>query len=515
VAGTNPQSQVSHRIAPRLGSEEEFAAVRGILAECGFTPKPICERLGIAALDTYQPNRFGTANLRTAEQAVDALILLLMDGEYVSAETLERLLPAGAVEKLESLSLIARDPQRPEMWFGGCILFPTRGMWLASDRVAVLGSDSPPASGDLVFPAAIENTVAFMATLPEIPCSALLDLGTGSGVAALDGARYASRAWGTDIAERSVHFAEFNRRLNGIQNATMLQGDLYAPVEGLTFDRIVTHPPYVPARTNAMIFRDGGEDGEQILRGIVEGLPRFLRPGGRFYSFVVAADCEDQWFEERLRLWLGAAEAEFDLVLAAHTLTDPRDLTANSFLGQHTALEDVLYRHEIWRLRKVKFLFNGSVLIRRHNSARPAITARVLTGEGFTPRHVEWLLEWSTEVHDATRLESLMELRPFLSPHAELAVTHRVRDGQLAPEVFSLRSNRPYESDCLLQPWLAEIVAHCDGKTSWREHFERAKSGGAIPGLTPAGEFLEVLEPLVSNGLMWVAERPLPGMVST
>jgi hypothetical protein len=178
-------------------------------------------------------------------------------------------------------------------------------------------------------------------------------------------------------------------------------------------------------------------------------------------------------------------------------------------------LEDVLYRHEIWRLRKVKFLFNGSVLIRRHNSARPAITARVLTGEGFTPRHVEWLLEWSTEVHDATRLESLMELRPFLSPHAELAVTHRVRDGQLAPEVFSLRSNRPYESDCLLQPWLAEIVAHCDGKTSWREHFERAKSGGAIPGLTPAGEFLEVLEPLVSNGLMWVAERPLPGMVST
>ena len=193
---------------------------------------------------------------------------------------------------------MARDLERPEMWFGGCILFATRGMVLASDRVSSLDRAPLPPDADVVYPAAIENTVAFMSTLPETPCDALLDVGTGSGVAALDGARYARHAWGTDIAARSVQFAEFNRRLNGIQNATMLQGDLYAPVEGLTFDRIVTHPPYVPARKNTMIFRDGGEDGEQILRGIVEGLPRFLRPGGRFYTLVVAADCEGQWFEE-------------------------------------------------------------------------------------------------------------------------------------------------------------------------------------------------------------------------
>jgi hypothetical protein len=259
-----------------------------------------------------------------------------------------------------------------------------------------------------------------------------------------------------------------------------------------------------------MIFRDGGEDGEQILRGIVEGLPRFLRPGGRFYSFVVAADCEDQWFEERLRLWLGVAEAEFDLVLAAHTLTDPRDLTANSFLGQNTALEDIRYRHEIWTRRKVSFLFNGSVLIRRHDSARPAITARVLKGEGCTPRHVEWLLEWSAEVRDATRLERLMELRPFLSPHAELAVSHRVRDGQLVPEVFSLRSNRPFEAECMLQPWLAQITSRCDGRTSWSEHLANSKSAGMVSGETTAAEFLAVLEPLVSSGLLWIAEKPFP-----
>lgn len=510
MATTNSEPQPSRRLAPRLGSDAEFAAVRGMLAQCGFTPERICQRLGISGIGEYKPIWRGRTNLLAAEQALDALILLLMDGEFVAGETLERLLPAGAVGQLEALDLVARDPVRSEMWFGGCTLFPTRGMVLASDRILSLAKAPLPLTADVVYPAAIENTVAFMSTLPETPCDALLDLGTGSGIAALDGARLSRHAWGTDIAVRSVQFAEFNRRLNGIDNATMLEGDLYAPVEGLTFDRIVTHPPYVPARKNTMIFRDGGEDGEQILRRIVEGVPRFLRPGGRFYTMVTAADCEGQPFEDRLRLWLGAAEAEFDLVLAAYTLTGPKDLAANSFLGQNTAVKDILYRHEIWARRKVQFLFHGSVLMRRHEAARPAITARVLKGEGFTARHVEWLLEWNTEIRDAASQERLMGLRPFLSPHAELGVLHRVREGQLVPEVFSLRCNRPFEAECILQPWLAQIAAQCDGQTSWSEHLEHAKREGMVSGETTAGEFLGVLEPLVSNGLLWIAEKPFP-----
>jgi hypothetical protein len=80
----------------------------------------------------------------------------------------------------------------------------------------------------------------------------------------------------------------------------------------------------------------------------------------------------------------------------------------------------------------------------------------------------------------------------------------------LVPEVFSLRCNRPFEAECVLEPWLAQIAAQCDGQTSWREHFERAKSGGLLPQTTAAGEFLAVLEPLVSNGLLRIAERPFP-----
>jgi methylase of polypeptide subunit release factors len=37
------------------------------------------------------------------------------------------------------------------------------------------------------------------------------------------------------------------RLLNDVSNVTVLQGDLYDPVQGQRFDRITIHPPYVPA----------------------------------------------------------------------------------------------------------------------------------------------------------------------------------------------------------------------------------------------------------------------------
>jgi SAM-dependent methyltransferase len=508
---TDSQPQTWHRIAPRLGGDAEFAAVRGILAQCGFTQERVFQRLGITGAGEYKPVWLGGSNLPEAKDALGALILLLMDGDFVARETLAQLLPAGAVEELEALGLIGRDPQDPNRWFGGCTLFPTRGLLLASDRASSPDGARHPTSADMVYPPAIDTTAVFMSTLPDTPCDALLDVGTGSGIAALDSARYACHAWGTDIAPRSVQFAEFNRRLNGIQNATMLQGDLYAPVEGLTFDRIVAHPPYVPVRKNELIFRDGGEDGEQVLRRIVEGVPRFLRPGGRFYTMVTAADCEGQAFEDRLRLWLGPLAAEFDLVLVAHTERSPKAVAVDSFLGGNTSAADIRYRHEMWERRKTKSLFHGRVLVRRHEGARPAFTQRVLRGQGFTQAHVEWLLEWGAALSDAGSQERLMELRPRLSPHAELGVVHRVRNGRLAPEAFSLRCRCPFEAERALPPWLAQIIAQCDGRTTWQGQLENARNAGLVSRETTTAEFLSVLEPLVANALLWVAERPLPG----
>ena len=235
----------------------------------------------------------------------------------------------------------------------------------------------------MVYPAVVENTRDFIAGIPDTPCDALLDLGTGTGIAALEGARYARHCWGTDIIARPVRFAEFNRRLNGLDNMTTLQGDLYEPVEGLTFDRIVTHPPYVPARKTGLVFRDGGEDGEQIVRRVVEGLPRFLRPGGRMYSLHMASDRTGEPYEQRIRKWLGRQQAEFDVVVITLQIHEPKD-----FLGRQLNVikrdpGDVGFWMEMWEANKTEFLVYSWVLVRRHDGRRPPVTARAHAGKEY------------------------------------------------------------------------------------------------------------------------------------
>ena len=167
-------------------------------------------------------------------------------------------------------------------------------------------SELPP---DVVYPAILDTTRRFLQDLPDTACDAMLDIGTGTGIAALIGARSARHVWATDITARAVRFAEINRRFAGLDNMTVAEGDMYAPVEGLTFDRITMHPPYVPAKKSKFLYRDAGEDGEQIIRRAVEGLPEMLRPGGRFYSQQVATDREKETLEQRVRKWLGPGQA--------------------------------------------------------------------------------------------------------------------------------------------------------------------------------------------------------------
>ena len=75
------------------------------------------------------------------------------------------------------------------------------------------------------------------------------------------------------------------------------------------------------------------------MRRIIEGLPRFLSPGGRFYCQTLASDREEDLLEERIRKWLGEREAEFDLALITETAREPAD-----FIGR--AMQKGTHRRE-------------------------------------------------------------------------------------------------------------------------------------------------------------------------
>lgn len=73
----------------------------------------------------------------------------------------------------------------------------------------------------------------------------VLDVGCGYGPMGLSAAYLASKGHVTmiDVNERAVQLAKENAKLNGIQNVTILESDLFGSVKGKMFDVILTNPP--------------------------------------------------------------------------------------------------------------------------------------------------------------------------------------------------------------------------------------------------------------------------------
>jgi SAM-dependent methyltransferase len=494
---------------PRIGTAEEFAAARRLFAGCGYNYHRICSRLKVESFDRYLLRFVPDVSSNPIEDALDALIRLFTDCLYVDAPTLRRFLPPGAIETLSALNLLVREVDRPELLYGPSPIYPVGAVLTVCDRgYSPAGVKCTPPV-DTVYPAVLDNTLKFADWLPMQPCEALLDIGTGTGVAALVTAPIARHVWATDIAARSVHFAEFNSRLAGFDNISVVEGDLYAPVEGLTFDRIVTHPPYVPAKRSKFIFREGGEDGEQIIRAIIEGLPRYLRPNGRFFSMVLASDREGEPFEMRIRKWLGERQSEFDVAVVSDSLKTPADYITHAIGQNMTNAEEVQFWRELWVGNKTEYLLHGSILIQRYGGGREPVTARTQAGPGCHGRHLGWLLDFQAESREPAGIEKLLNSAPVISPQCRYRLLQRVDKGRFVPVEFRFEGMSPFMSEAQCPAWMARTICSCDGVTTGREHFDRLRDNHEIPEEATPAAFARMLGALVANCILEVVEWPL------
>ncbi len=122
----------------------------------------------------------------------------------------------------------------------------------------------------------------------------LLDLCTGSGcvAAALASERSDLTIDATDISEDALLVARENLDALGLASrVTLAAGDLFSPVvDGNRYHVITANPPYVrteeiealteEVRNEPVRALDGGEDGLDVVRRIIEQAPRFLEPEG-------------------------------------------------------------------------------------------------------------------------------------------------------------------------------------------------------------------------------------------
>jgi methylase of polypeptide subunit release factors len=481
----------------RFGSEAEFAALRAALEGSGFTESGLCERLGLERVSQYRLD--GARHLeQPPEDSAGLLIWLLLEGGAVPRAAGGKI----PLRELETLGVVTPHPSNQDEAVATVMLYPMHGLYVVSDRPRpVEGKLVEQAPDDFVYPAIVPNTDLFLNLLPSTPCDACLDLCSGTGIAALKAARSGARhAWALDVTERSTQFAEFNRRLNAISNVTAAQGDLYEPADALTFDRIVAHPPYVPVYRPQLIFDSGGQDGEQIVRRIIEGLPRYLRPGGRFYALTLGTD-RDRPFERRLRDWLGQAEAEFDVAFTVRQQLTPREYASEAVIRNRGRVDDIHAWRELFERQGIEGLSYGFLTIQRRDRPREVFTVRRQTGSRTGPAEHAWMMDWETSVALGSAGE-LLRARPRASYATSLQVEQRLTPTGWEAQGYRLEIDYPFRMEVGAQAWTAHLLAMADGSLTGAELLEKLKSAGALHPDAPPSEYAQILAVLVSGGFL-------------
>ena len=147
-------------------------------------------------------------------------------------------------------------------------------------------------TGDVLIPRHDTELLVSEALTRRPDARTVLDIGTGSGCVAVTLRKRLSLAavTATDISEAALAVARRNAAMHDAP-LEFLQGSLFAPVAGRSFDLIVSNPPYIPTADiesldlevrdyDPRAALDGGDDGLDIYRALIPAAVEHLNPAG-------------------------------------------------------------------------------------------------------------------------------------------------------------------------------------------------------------------------------------------
>jgi len=289
-----------------------------------------------------------------------------------------------------------------------------------------------------------------------------------------------------------------------------LQGDLYDPVAGLTFDRIAAHPPYIPATKTNYVFRDGGEDGEQIVRRVISGVPAFLRPGGRFYMTGLINERDGLKAEERVRRMLGENHAEFDVAVAFLQSMLPKDFGLREQLKGRATPEEAEQHQKSLNELGIERLIYCWVIVQRHASKRAPFTTRRNAGDLIGWREMEWVIQSESLWADASQYERMLDAPVVLAQNLESWVTERFSDGAWSAISCTLRTTSPFRVQISGPPWLSDMVRMCNGRATVRQILDQMIERKLVEGAPKGAEFLRFLRPFGTAGVFFLDADGFP-----
>jgi release factor glutamine methyltransferase len=113
----------------------------------------------------------------------------------------------------------------------------------------------------------------------------VLDMGTGSGILAINASQKAEFVYGLDISQKAVNYAR--KSAQGIKNIKFIKSDLfnYFKKNPETFDLIIFNPPYLPEEKfepeESRLATTGGKKGYELLERFLQDASLYLKPDGK------------------------------------------------------------------------------------------------------------------------------------------------------------------------------------------------------------------------------------------
>ena len=174
-----------------------------------------------------------------------------------------------------------------------------------------------------------EDTFQLIEAIKVNKGDAVLEIGTGCGIVALECARIGAEVICTDINPNAIKLVKYNYQINKplLKGSIEIRyGDLFLILNKFErFDVIIFNPPYLPTLVKERI-TDGGVDGLKLTKRFIEGLNKRLKKNGRAY--FVFSSLSDR---KKLNKYLNKAGLKSQIIISQWFDDEKIDILCVSF----------------------------------------------------------------------------------------------------------------------------------------------------------------------------------------
>ncbi|WP_030677899.1 DUF7059 domain-containing protein [Streptomyces sp. NRRL B-1347] len=487
---------MSHAL-PLSDRSDVTARLREALLEADFTADGLLELLGASAYAALARSETVPALRATrGDGDLETLVRLFLLQRSVPHTRVERVLPVGPLLECgwlaedrapgEDGALKATVDVRP---YGG----PAGEDWfIVSDLGCAVGGAGGIGSRDegVVLGVGGASTTLAGVTV-RTPVASALDVGTGSGIQALHAAQHATRVTATDLNPRALHITRLTLALSGAPDADLREGSLYEPVEGETYDLIVSNPPFVISPGARLTYRDGGMGGDDLCRSIVQQAGDRLNEGGYAHFLANWQHVEGEEWTERVRSWVPRGCDAWIVQREVQDITQYAELWLRDAGDHRTDPAEYAALYDAWldefEARKTKGVGFGWITLRKSGAAEPSVTIEEW------PHPVEQPLGETVRAHFARQ--------DYLRAHDDAALL--ADHFKLAADVVQEQVGMPGAED----PEHVVLRQHRGMRRATRVDTVGAGFAGVCDGTLGAGRILDAIAQLMGEDPVALRDR--------